>query len=401
MIRTARQIWRLLNASERRRSMWLGMLMLVTGLFEVSGIISVVPLVAAVTSSADPCARLGDAASGVCSRLLPSRNPYVLGLLAFALIAFSNLLAFCVTWMSARLTWSVWRRLSAQVLAAYMDKPYEFFFDRHSSSAVKNIVYETERLAGSLFMPMLIFVSRLVVVLSIVILIVAVDPLLSLAIVLLLAGVYYAAYRQLEGRIKHSGEIAFQAREHIGRITTETIAGIRELRMLACGPHFSGNFGRAADTLAHQYVYGVTVSVLPRYIIETAALALILGLAAYLNHVLGGWQTAAPLLAFYVFAAYRLLPQFQQIFANSVIVQQNARVADALAELAGPTPDTTTPARIPVETSKILELAPPIRLESVTYRYPGTAIPVLVEANMEIPRRATVGVVGTDRKSVV
>ena len=396
MIHTARQLWRLLNAKERRRSTWLGLLMLLTSAVEMSGLISVVPLVAALTSSADPCAGLGDVAGALCSRLLPSRSPHVLALWAFALIALSNLLAFSVIWLSARLTWSVWRRISAHVFAAYLEKPYEFFFDSHSSTVVKNIVYETERLSATVFMPMMILLSRLIVTLGVVLLVLAVDPRLSLAIILLLAGVYIAVYRQLQGRVRRSGELAFHAREHIGRITTETIGGIRELRMLDCGPHFSGNFGRAADTLAKQYVYGATVAVMPRYIIETAAFALMLGVAVYLSSALGGWQTAAPLLAFYVFVAYRLLPQFQQIYANAMLVQQSARVVDALAAVVIERQAAAAALALAIpDSAKGGELTPPISLESVTYQYPGTVDPVLEQASMQIPRRATVGLVGS------
>ena len=391
MTQTARKLWVLLTPVERRRALLLTMLMFAGGVVEVTGLISVVPLVAVLTSAADPCARLGAPAAGICSRLLPSRDPYLLAGLAFGLIALSNLLAFTVIWLSARLNWSVWRRLSARVYDAYLEKPYAYFFDIHSSVVVKNVVFETERFANLVLMPILVLVSRMIVTVGVVLLVLAVDPSVSLAVVLLLAVLYAAVYRQLQGRVRNSGDVAFSARERISGIATETVGGLRELRMLGCETHFAGRFRRAAHTLARQYVYGVVVSVLPRYVIETAAFALMLGLAVYLRHKLGGWQTAAPLLAFYVFAAYRLLPQFQQIYANAMVVQQNARIVDALAELTmqeGAQP-ATREARAPSA-----PLNPPISLQAVTYQYPGTATPVLERASMEIPARSTVGLVG-------
>src|SRR5258707_11220226 len=130
---------------------------------------------------------------------------------------------------------------------------------------------------------------------------------------------------------------------------------------------------------------------MPRYVMETAAFALMRGVAVYLAHKLGSWQTAAPLLVFYVLAAYRLLPQLQQIYVNAMLMQQNARIVDALAELtvAGDA------ARATVASAPAAELRPPVVLDRVTYRYPGTEKPVLEQASMEIPARATVGLVGT------
>ncbi|HEV8095286.1 MAG TPA: hypothetical protein VGP71_06115, partial [Burkholderiales bacterium] len=158
------------------------LLMFAVGLAEITGLMSIVPLVAALTSSTDPCARLGLAAGAVCSKLLPTRDPYVLGAFAFALIALSNLLAFLVVWFSARMTWSVWRRLSAHVFAAYLQKPYEFFFETHSSGVVKNVVFETERFAHLVFMPALILASRIIVAAAVVLVVLVVDPVVSVGI---------------------------------------------------------------------------------------------------------------------------------------------------------------------------------------------------------------------------
>ena len=390
MTATARKLWLLLTPPERHKALALAALMFVVGVVEVTGLISVVPLIAVLTSATDPCARLGGAAGTMCSRLLPTRDPYVLGGLAFGLIAMSNLLAFAVTWLSSRLNWAVWRRLSARVLGAYLEKPYEYFFDVHSSVVVKNVVLETERFANLVFMPALIIVSRVIVTVAVILLVVAVDPTVSLGIIVLLALLYVAVYRQLQGRVRSSGDIAFAARERISGIATETVAGVRELRMLGCEEHFAKRFRTAARTLARQYVYSMVVSVMPRYVIETAAFALILGVAVYLSYKLGGWQTAAPLLAFYILAAYRLLPQFQQIYVNAMLVQQNARIVDALSELT-----VATPAAAPaVAISSSRAPTPPVALDNVTYRYPGTEKPVLERATLEIPARSTVGLVG-------
>jgi ATP-binding cassette, subfamily B, bacterial PglK len=223
---------------------------------------------------------------------------------------------------------------------------------------------------------------------AVVAMVLVVDPLVSIGILVVFTAAYWGVYRQLQARVKKSGDLAFDARERIGRIATETVSGIRELRMLGSEPYFAENFGRAAGTLARQYVYGNVVSVTPRYVIETAAFAFMLLAAVYLSRSLGGWETAAPLVAFYIFAAYRLLPQFQQIYANAMLVQQNARVVEAFADLL------RAPSEAPFTVDRSTALAPPITLDNVTYRYPGTESAVLREANMTIPARASVGLVG-------
>jgi len=388
MTQTAKKLWQLLEGAERHRAVMLVLLMCAVGIAEVAGLMSVVPLVATLTSSVDPCSRLGPAAGALCARVLPTKDPFMLGVLAFALIALSNLLAFAVVWLSARMTWSVWHRLSAQVFAAYLHKPYEFFFAAHSSAVVKDVVFETERFAHLVFMPASILASRIIVAVAVVAMVLVVDPLVSIGILVVFTAAYWGVYRQLQARVKKSGDLAFESRERIGRIATETVSGIRELRMLGSEPYFAENFGRASGTLARQYVYGNVVSVTPRYVIETAAFAFMLLAAVYLSRSLGGWETAAPLVAFYIFAAYRLLPQFQQIYANAMLVQQNARVVEAFADLLH------APSEAPQTVDRSAVLAPPITLDKVTYRYPGTESAVLRDASMTIPARTSVGLVG-------
>jgi ATP-binding cassette, subfamily B, bacterial PglK len=391
-MKTLAKLWRLLTAAERRHALSLAALMFLVGIVEVTGILSTVPLVAVLTSASDPCIRLGASAAGMCERLLPSRDPYVLGSLAFALIAGSNALAFVVTWLSARLNWSLWRRLSAEVFDRYLQKPYEYFFDVHSAGIVRNVVFETERFANLVVMPVLVLLSRLIVATAVIATVVAVEPWVSIILVGALTGLYGLVYRRLRGRVRASGETAFEARHRISTITAETAGGVREVRMLGSAPHFAARFDRAAATLAKQYVYGMVMSVAPRYVIETGAFAVMLGVAVYLSHKLGDWQSAAPLLAFYVLAAYRLLPQFQQIYTNAMVVQQNAVIVDALVEATAPPVATAVDGEASARPR--VPLAPPIRIRSLTYRYPGTSKAVLERTDMEIPARATVGLVG-------
>src|SRR2546428_9342215 len=100
MMATAKKLWDLLEPGERRGALLLSVLMFAVGVVEVTGIISVVPLVAVLTSASDPCARPGEHAGAGCSRLLPTPDPYVLAPLAFRPIPMRNLLAFPRVWLS-------------------------------------------------------------------------------------------------------------------------------------------------------------------------------------------------------------------------------------------------------------------------------------------------------------
>jgi ABC-type multidrug transport system fused ATPase/permease subunit len=385
-------LWRTLDTGARRGVNGLLLLMLLNGLLEASGVISVVPLVAALVSGGSPCGRVGGAAGEWCQVLVGGWPLPWLAAAAFLLIAGSNVLAFIVAWGASRLSWRVWRGLAEALLHFYLQRPYEFYFGQHSAVAVKNIIFEAERLSLLVLMPAMILFSRALIALFIGALVVAMDPALALAAIGLLAGLYGVTYRRLRRSSQASGQAAHQARDRLNRVTAESMGGIKEIRMLGREDYFASQFHTQAEVLARQYVHGAVLSIVPRYLIETVAIGLMLGATLYLGQKPGGLEQAAPLLAFYVFAAYRLLPQFQQIYANAMVVQHNLSVVDEMAALlaeAGHVPEPplqTTPASA--------RPSPPVVFENVSYRYPGADRPALEDVSLHIPARSTLGLVG-------
>ena len=107
-------------------------------------------------------------------------------------------------------------------------------------------------------------------------------------------------------------------------------------------------------------------------------------------------QQVVPLVALFTMAGYKLMPAFQQIFHSFAQMQFNQAVLTRIyRDITGneKKPDGETPV-IKKEQVQRLPFKEEIRLNKVTYYYPGTRTPVIPELDLVIKRNTSVALVG-------
>jgi ATP-binding cassette, subfamily B, bacterial PglK len=103
-----------------------------------------------------------------------------------------------------------------------------------------------------------------------------------------------------------------------------------------------------------------------------------------------GVASIMPIIALYAFAGYRLLPALQQVYAHLTLLRFSGPALETLhRDLVGLAPQSQ-----PQPSAAPLPLERAIVLEGLTYAYPNAAHPVVRGLDLEIPARATVGLVG-------
>src|SRR5690606_30320907 len=116
-------------------------------------------------------------------------------------------------------------------------------------------------------------------------------------------------------------------------------------------------------------------------------LALALGLMATRQDL----GEALPLLGIYAFAAYRLLPAAQRIYTSMSLLRFGMPAVDAIYDDLVNTAATASSSRTAGEQ---MHIADSIRFDSVDFEYPGAGRPALIDINLTIKARTTVGLVG-------
>src|SRR5690606_26138414 len=130
---------------------------------------------------------------------------------------------------------------------------------------------------------------------------------------------------------------------------------------------------------------------IPHLAVQAIAFGGLLIMVLYLMGQHGNLGNAMPLIALYAFAAYRLLPAFQDIFKNSTQLRYYDAALDHLyGELATA---AVKPLRSRGPVGEVL--AGDIELREISYSYPEAGRPVIASVNLRIAARSSVAFVGS------
>ena len=382
----------LTEPKERRRLAWLAVGMLVMGCFEAVGVSSVLPFIAVLANPkvVESSRILGTlyAAGGFGS---VTGFLVALGVTAIVLIVAANTFGLYINWKIVQIANDLGHALSMRVIRRYATQPYPFYLSRLSTNLSLNSTDEVTGVVVGVLIPVLQLGVRLIVAGFLILLIVIADPVLALVIALVFGGAYAVVFRAVRKRLLSLGEQHQEANRSKYRIATTLFQGIKDLTVLGRVGHYLRAFeADSLQTARKQSVNSFLVFV-PRYVIETLGVVGMLSVALHLLVRDRDIGYALPLLALYAFAAYRLLPALQNIFASFAQIRFNLPSLHLLHEemkaLLTVEPIAESPTPVAFERS--------IEIRDVHFSFPGSSAPILSGLSLAIPRNRTVGIVGT------
>ena len=381
----------LLDPRERRNFRLLMLLVLVMGLANMVGVAAVLPLLAVM---ADPgiietnrwlaalYARSG--ADTPLAFLIP------LGAGVVAFYVGGLVLKTAVTYALVRFGTMRNHTWAQRMLARYLAQPYVWFLGRHSADLSKNILTEVRQVSTGVLIPALNLVVNGIIVLLMLVLLVAVDPLSALFIGALIGGAYAALYAILRPRLARLGGERVAANRARHQIAQEGLAGIKEVKVLGLEHSMLRRFGAPSHRMAAVEATAAIIKDFPRNLLEALAfggmMTVVLVLAVTNEGDLGA---ILPVVGVYAVAGMRIFPAAQAVYVNLAAIRFGKPALDSLhADYTAASPD------LPPRPAQTIRLRDRLVLEGVDYAYPGAERGALRGLSLEIRANATVGVVG-------
>jgi ATP-binding cassette subfamily B protein len=220
---------------------------------------------------------------------------------------------------------------------------------------------------------------------------IAIDPMVA-SVAAVGFGASYALITWMSRRRLHrnSQRIAYEQTQVV-KALQEGLGGIRDVLLDGTQPIYCDIYRQADHPLRRAQGNNAFIGQSPRYVMEALGMVLIAALAYALSRQAGGIATALPVLGALALGAQRLLPALQQIYsAWAGIAGNHASLADTIELLDQPLPaELLQPAPAPL----IIQNA--IRFDSVRFRYTSDGPWVLDGLNLNIPKGARVGFVGS------
>lgn len=383
-----------MTPAERRRAWLVFTLMLCMALIETVGVVSVMPFVM-VLASPDVVRENVYFAAFYDALGFQTTNSFLifLGSVVFLLFIFTLAFKALTTYAITRFSSMRLHTIGCRLLSAYLRQPYEFFLQRNSADLGKSILSEVSQVTSGVLLPLLRIVSGMTVATALLLLLLYVEPFISIFVAVLLGGSFSLVYFFSRKLLKNIGEDRLQANKERFVLATEVLNGIKELKLLGRDHVYLARFKQPSERFARHQATSKVVASLPKFAIQAIAFGGVLLLSLYLLHSQGGLNEALPLIALYAMTGNRLLPAFQEIFSSSAQLRFALPVLDVLYK------DLTLKEKmarnLKKDSASRLQLSNKIDFQNVTYRYPAASSDALKNLNMTINAETCVGFVGS------
>jgi len=391
-----RQINRFLSRSNWVQLEILALLIPLSGLLEIAGIASIMPFMGLVMNSDLVMSnKFLHWIYREMSFSTPNHFLIFLGIVVLVVLFLSNLVSAVTTWKIFNLSFSIGADLSQKIFASYMNQPYLFFLERNSSELVSNSLVEVGRVVTGILIPILTIISRIIVALSIVFLLIWVNPELAILTGVTLGGAYGGIFLLVRKTLTRSGLGLSIETAKRSQIAYETMGGIKDIKVLGREKDFYDRFTQPVRLYATYMTRSNVIASLPRYALETLAFGGIIVLIIYLLNAKQGASTALPLISLYALAGYRIMPALQQLFTNLSYIRFNAPSIEKLSKDLEESIKHSSSSTVPSPISDPISFLNKIEMEKIVFHYPNRTEAVLKGINLSIKANTTVGIVGS------
>ncbi len=364
---------------------------LLSGILEVAGIASIAPFMA-IVSSPELASENETLAFLFNITNAESHKEFViiLGFGVIAVLLVSNSYQAFMMWVVTNFSRFQTHRLSVRLLRQYLFKPYSFFLNRNTSEMGKNVVSEVSRGVGGVLLPLLNLVSKSIISVSILILVVLIDPYTAIMAILIFGGIYTALYLSVKKLLHKIGIQTTDSATARFKIAQESMSGIKEIKLRGSENIFIDLFDIQSNLYAKNYAIRALIASIPRYFIEVIAFG---GIIAIIISMLIAGKTESEVITLtsvYAMAGYRLLPAIQGIYGDLTNLKFNLPI---FSVLANDLKENKYKEQVQGYSEKI-DFKEKISIKDVHFSYDGNKS-ILNDINLSITRNDTIGFVGT------
>jgi ATP-binding cassette, subfamily B, bacterial PglK len=323
-----------------------------------------------------------------------------LGIAFIAMMLIANLISVLGSLAMSRMALRIGTDLQSTLFGEYLSRPYAFHTRANSAALSNNILHETARVTNGILVNVFLLVTNLVTASFIMVSILLLKPTIALVMIGGLAGGYALIYILLRRRLLRIGQAQSLFAIEQAQIVHESLGAIKEIIVLQVRNFFRGRFERASKSFSLASAHSQIVAQNPRHLMECVAAAGLVGLALVLGGTENGVGPRLGQLTFLAFAAYRLLPTLQQIFAAVVRIRSERAglelIAPDLLRARRAKQTIATPDAAWTNCAWLERPRREIRLEDVSFRYAPELPWTLSGVSLRIPALAAVGIVGVN-----
>ena len=386
----------LLTNREKKLACILLIMILVMALLDMVGVASIMPFIAVLSNPdiVDTNIFLKKFADYFKTQGIDNKKDliFILGIFTFLLLLFSLFFKAFTMYLQLRFTQMRQYSIGRRLVEGYLHQPYSWFLNRHSAGLGKSILSEVDIVVAGGLNPVLNLFAQIAVTLAILVLLILIDPKLTLIVGISLSVPYILIYQFVQNYISKIGQGRKDVNNLRFTVLSEAFGATKEVKIGGLEEIFIKRFSDPARTYAKYQVNAQLISKMPRFALEAIAFGGMLLVTLYIISQSGTFAKALPIIAVYAFAGYRLMPALQQIY-NSIT--QLRYVGPALDDLYFDLKNLQLSKNTINKEKGFISVNKSIILKNVDYSYPNISGTTLKNISVDIPACSTVGFVGS------
>jgi len=319
---------------------------------------------------------------------------FFVGVLMLGIIIASNVVSAFATWLKFKFVWKKNHTLSKHLLKKYLWKPYAYFLNSHTGDLSKNVLTEVHLLTNQFLIPLLDLVTRSIILFFIFLMLIVVNPLITFIAIGLLGGPYVLFYIVVRKKLEMKGKKRLESNRLRFKTAHEAFGSIKILKLMGKEAYFLNKYSIPSEKHAQLMTSMSLIGNLPRFALEALAFG---GIAFLVLYYIGSQKDAGniiPMISFYAFAGYRLMPTLQMIFQSFTQIKFTQATLDKIhreitEEYTAHNEDNTS-----INPHFKLPYRRSLYLHNVNFRYPGAKDAAIRNVSLKIPYLNSVALVG-------
>lgn len=309
------------------------LLAILIGLIELIGVASIVPFIGLLN---DPNYVTDNKYFKIVNSYLlidTESLVYISGIFLVMTFVLVNLLNAYNLWLTTRYGARLGHKISMLTNISYLEQSYRYFVNADIASISKNILEESASLSESIFLPFMQIISKIIIVSFISILLISVNTEAFMYSLLAIVLLYSLLFKNIKNKVKDYGSMRLQANNERFKNVNDCLNSIKDVKFYDAEKYYLNNFSKSQNNFLNLTVKCIILSTIPRYVIEIIGFGGFFSVILYMKYIGIDISLHLPIISLFIFAAYRLLPSINQIYALSSTLRFHMPALDVIYDV--------------------------------------------------------------------
>ena len=390
----------LFDKQEKKKLVILFFLMIIAALFETVGIGLIVPFVGIVTDpgviDTQPILSYFYVKMNFGSTQVFTVFAVVVLLLVFVL---KNIYLLLFNYAQVKVVLNQQVKLSRTLFKEYLTKPYTFHLQRNTADLLRNVNGEVPKVFQGIIMSGFQLLTECLVTMCILILLLTTAPLATLTSTILLGGSVFLFFKYFRQKISQLGKEQQEVSGTMIKWVNQGLGASKEVKVSGKEDFFIKSYAAQSQIKANNSVYMKMLEQVPRLFIETLLVTIVLLTMVII--VFQGTDTSVIVstMALFAMAAFRIMPSITRIVALITTIRYSQPALKVVYEDLFMNKELNNNDEFQYKKSFNINkenryFNDSIKLNKVSFRYPGQQDYSVKEVSLNIPIGHSVAFIG-------